>query len=220
MGLPAEDRFGLEVREIGVGDLDALAELHRRVFADRFLGYMGRRFLRFYYAEFIGRERNRGYVALQGGKPVGFAVGTAELDGFYQRFFRRRPVSMSLLAIWRFVVSRAARRDLVRSAAQFRYAFRSIFSRKGKAVAAAELIGTGVQARQLAIGVAPPFSRNGGARARGSPVPEGLKGAGADAVGLGVDGDNTSAIAYYEKCGWRREGRKDKVVYFCKSISG
>ncbi len=214
-----EERFELEVREIQAGDLDALTELHRRVFADRFLSYMGRRFLRLYYAEFIGRELNRGCVALQGGKPVGFAVGTAELDGFYRRFFFRHPVSISLLAVWRFVVSRAARRDMVRSAAQFRYAFRSIFSRRGKPVAASELIGTGVQARLLAIGVAPGFRRNGVARELESRFLEGMRGAGAHTVGLGVDGDNTSAIAYYEKCGWQRDGRKAKVVYFCKSVS-
>ena len=105
--MDAGERFGLAVREIGERDLDALAELLRRVFADRFLGYMGRRFLRLYYAEFIGRERNRGYVAFLGGKPVGFAVGTTELDGFYRRFFLRRPISISALGCFRlFIASR------------------------------------------------------------------------------------------------------------------
>jgi ribosomal protein S18 acetylase RimI-like enzyme len=205
------------IREILEADLALLARLHVRVFADRFLGYMGERFLRRYYSEFIGREGNHGFVALEGDEPVGFVVGTENLDALYGRFFRRSPITISLLAAWRFIVSGAARRDFFRSFTQFRYAFRSIFAGGKKRVRASEEIGTRIRARLLAIGVAPERRGRGIAESLEGRLRESMRDAGVSTIGLGVDKDNARAIRYYEKNGWQREGSKDDVFYYFKA---
>ena len=202
-----------EVRPVLRDDIPALARLHREIFGERFLGYMGEPFLRLYHGEFAGIEGNAGFVALVQGSPVGFVVGTVDVDQFYAPFFRRHPFPLAALGLWRLLVSRAARKDMMRSAAQFSFALRSIFS----ATMSAKAIGTKVSARLLAIGIADSARGSGAARALETAFLEEMAKLGVHEVGLGVDFDNPRAIRFYQKHGWQQEGRKDKVIYFRKS---
>ena len=218
MALRSNENESLVIRHMSREDVPALARLHIEIFGERFLGYMGERFLRLYHGEFVGIEGNPGFVALEDGSPIGFVVGTVDVDSFYGPFFRRHPFSLAAQGIWRLLVSRAARRDMMRSAAQFRYALRSIFSGSG-AVKAEQEIGTRIPARLLAIGVAASARGGGAALALESAFLAEMANLGIEEVGLGVDFDNPRAIRFYHKHGWHQEGRKDEVIYFRKATA-
>jgi ribosomal protein S18 acetylase RimI-like enzyme len=191
----------LVYRPLRTADLGAAAALHRAVFSDHFLGHMDRRFLELFYGEFVAGPGELGWVAERDGRLVGATIGTTDAPGMYARFYRRHLPRLAALVL------RAAVGDpYVRRAALGRlpHVALAVRSRLGLRPTVADRSGSEPAARLLSIGVAEAERGSGVAGGLVEAFCRALADRGIDRVGLSVHNDNSRAIAFYEKTGWRR----------------
>lgn len=192
---------GVTYRNLTMLDVPGAARLHREVFADYFLGHMGQQFLEVFYREFVGRPGNHGVVAIVDGQVAGAVIGSSDLARFYAGLYRRH---FAVLGI-RFAV-RVARDGYIRRhmAARLPHVATAVRSRLGLGRSLppssseeppAQLLSIGVADRRRGLGIADELTRR---------FCDLLADEGVGAVGLTVFNENTGAIAFYERTGWRR----------------
>ena len=206
------------VRSMRADDIAEVAMLHRLVFPDYFLSHMGQRFVERFYAEFVDRGTNYGFVAISDGELVGAVVGTVDSGGFYNRFYRHHFLDLALTLAGRVIVDPYIRRNLSSRMAHVRQAIRSVVARhRQSSPASAPPHPDQVPARLLSIGVDPEKRGSGLAEQLVARYCEALWKDGQGRVGLSVRPENQRAIAFYEKTGWQRSGASAGTVQYTRS---
>jgi ribosomal protein S18 acetylase RimI-like enzyme len=207
----------VEYRELAVADLPAVANLHREVFADHFLGHMGSRFLELFYGEFVSRPGNYGLVAVADGKVVGAVIGSTEAGRLFSDFYRRHFLRLGVTFAGRFVRDGYVRRHTRQRLGHVGMAIRSrlgLGRRKAPAAPGASASAGSPTARLLSIGVASSHRGTGIAAELAARFCARLAEDGVDRVGLSVRNDNPRAIAFYEKTGWKLEKSTSSSISF------
>jgi GNAT superfamily N-acetyltransferase len=70
--------------------LDAVVDIHLRAFPSFFLSFLGPRFLREFYANFVHDPCGIAFVAREGERLLGAVVGAEHAAGFYKRLLAKR----------------------------------------------------------------------------------------------------------------------------------
>jgi ribosomal protein S18 acetylase RimI-like enzyme len=205
-----------EIRLLERRDLRAAAELHQRVFADYFLGHMGRRFLELFYAEFVGNPGNYGFVAIREHRLVGTVIGSVDLDRFFHDFYRRRFLSLAGAVAAQIIRDPYVRGNLPARVSHVGRAARSWLGRSPRRETAAS--SDWPPAQLLSIGLDEEPRGMGIAEALVARFCDALAADGVDAVGLSVRPDNPRAIAFYERTGWLVQRVGPTSVTFCRSL--
>lgn len=94
----------LQIRRMGLADLDFVVEEHLAHFPDNVFGQMGRRFLTEYYRTFLDGPHADAMVAVSDGSRVGYLVGILDVREhrrLVRRFHSRRLASHAAVALMR-----------------------------------------------------------------------------------------------------------------------
>lgn len=197
-------------------DTPAVARAHAAAFPDYFLTHLGDGFLQLFYAEFVDNPAHPGFVAKVDGRVVGFVVGTLQPEALYKDFYRRNFVRLIGIVAERVATDAYVRHHISARMQHVLLAARSYVLRNdAPAQASGEDHGG---AHLLSIGLLPD--------ARGLGIGEGLMSVferrvqadGAHKVLLSVRADNPRAIAFYQKCGWRKERMSEASIVFAKDL--
>jgi ribosomal protein S18 acetylase RimI-like enzyme len=199
------------IRPMEPGDLRQVAELHRAVFGDHFLGHMTRGFLERFYRQFLEQPEAYTTVAQADGRVVGFVVGTARPDDLFRRFYRRHFCAVALSVTCRALVDPFVRRHLRQRLQHAWFAVRSFL---GRAAPRGPGAPSQTPTRLLSICLAPEHRGSGVAARMVEHFCGQLRAGGICRVGLSVHATNHRAIAFYEKTGWQRERTEPESVYF------
>jgi ribosomal protein S18 acetylase RimI-like enzyme/ubiquinone/menaquinone biosynthesis C-methylase UbiE len=198
-------------------DVDAVVCLHQQVFPEYFLSSLGCRFLRHYYAEFLGRDDAFGFVANVDGRTVGFVVGVLDAAAFYRRFYKRRFASLLLILGSGVIRSARLRLQVLKRLRHVRFAMGSLVGEQAGALVFQNISET--PTRLLALGVAPDARGHGVAEMLIDELNAVLNRVGATTVGLSVRAENLRAIAFYLRTGWVREQVGGSSLYFIRATT-
>ncbi len=179
----------------GARDLGAVAELHRRAFAGRFLGSLPPALLRAYYACLLAAGA-RLLVARRGETMAGFALGGPAplLAAARRRFMHRHALGLALALAGRpRLWARTARRLLARPGA----------------------VPPGPGYRLLSLAVQPGEMGGPAAALLLAAFEAGLP---ARQYGCSVRADNPRALAFYRRMGFTELGRAGGSVYLARSL--
>lgn len=184
------------------GDLAGIAALHRRSFADHFLGRYPEHLLAQFYESFLGSTIF--LVARLDAEVAGFVLGgeAERLNECRRDFLRRRAVS--------FALATALRPKLWAPALERLKSLRSSDSHHGgfRSRTTIRLLSIAVDERTRGKGVAGELVT--GFESHLTP--------GVD-YGLSVHDDNERAIGFYRKLGFVEEGRRAGTVFLMRKVA-
>lgn len=171
--------------------IDEIVETHMRAFPTFFLTFLGRRFLKEFYASFLVDDQGMGFVAEAepDGKVLGAVVGPLVPDGYFKRLLKRR--------WWAFCL--ASFTAVLKKPSTIKRLMRAVFYRgeapKGPKRSLLSSICVGPECQGHGVGKALVEAWVAEAKRRGS----GGCYLTTDAV------DNEAVNRFYQKCGWRIE---------------
>jgi len=178
------------VRTGTAGDAAPVAELHRQRIDEGFLSSLGPVFLRRLYRRAARSPHAFVLVADDGGRVVGFAAASPDLNRFYRTFLVRDGLVAVVGAAPRLMRSWPRVRETLR--------YRHVGGGSGRDLPGAEI---------LAVAVEAGGGRRGTGRALVAAATTELARRGVPAVKVVTAAANTPAIRLYERCGFTRRTR-------------
>ena len=207
----------VDIRPLRGEDLQSVVELHNHSFDGYFTTQLGPEFLQRFYREFLGSSKANGFVALRGGRIVGFVAGVLDPTSFYAGFYRRNFGALVSILLRALITHRSAQRNLLKRLGHVAYAVRAQF--QGVLGTKAYRTSSSIQARLLSICVSQDVRGQGVAELLTKRFKGWLRENGVQWVGLSVRDDNARAIAFYDKSDWQREMAVGSSVYFVCSTA-
>ena len=199
----------VSITEAEPGHLHSMAQCHIMAFPGRFMTEMGFRWLCALYRFFINHHEGICQVAVEGGgKVVGFAVG-GEPD-VREQFLRGAMLRYPHIIFWKFLT-----KGMVRSAL-----LAELFRKLGlkRSDASSEEVkpqeGGGACGNLLSICVLPDRRGTGIANRLIESFQNACIARKYERLELYVVSENTRAIAFYKKHGWRDSGRSGDSIKF------
>lgn len=193
----------ITVRKATESDLPQVAQLHRRMFSDHFLGKFPARVVAKFYEAFL--DTSLFIVALdEVDQLAGFVMGgeTERLDECREAFMQQRRL---MLAIHTLINPRLWKPALAR--------LRTMFGHQEEKPATVST----TSHRLLSIAVNPDSQGRGVASKLVEAFESGLQSA--DEYGLSVEATNMRAIGFYRKLGMYVDGEWGGSVFFRKSLT-
>lgn len=189
--------------------IPGMAQCHIKSFPGRFMTEMGHRWLCALYRFFIRNNGSICQVALDAdGKVVGLAVGGNQ--NIREEFLSSALFRYPHLIFWKFLSKRLVRRVLLQElAAKLR--------RKRNANHSGDIVAPSDEVRSgnlLSICVLPDYEGTGVAGKLIESFQLACKAEGYQRLTLSVDKENSRAVAFYKKHGWRQSGISGESIRF------
>jgi ribosomal protein S18 acetylase RimI-like enzyme len=200
----------LEVRKLEFHDLKRVAQLHADVFPDYFLTHLGQEMLQIFYSGFVDRDLMFSSVVVINGKIVGFVVGMADSQAFFDRFYSNYFYFILKHVSFHFFADKVIRRDIHLRINHIKRALLAKFFQKTTTTTNDSKIST----RLLSIGIHSEYRGRGIAELLTGNFIQQVAAAEIDRIGLSVLKNNPRAVAFYEKTGWLRELETSNTVLF------
>lgn len=194
------------------GDLAEVVRIHLLAFPTFFLSSLGTRFLRVFYAGFLGKgDAIALVVESEPGTILGFVAGTAQAQGFYRRLLRERVVRLVLAAL-----------PVVLTRPTLVFALRRRLSNRGH-----ENVLPPATAGLLSLAVDPARQRGGAGAILVQQFLQAAYASGATGVALTTDAEHNDAVNhFYRSKGFQlmqtfstAEGRR-MHEYYCGASTG
>jgi len=203
----------VKIIEVGFTHVPGMAQCHIKSFPGRFMTEMGYHWLCALYAFFIKHRGSICRVAVDAdGKVVGLAVGGNPhiRDEFLSTALFRYPH----LIFWKFLSKQLVRRVLLQELA-------GKLRRKRTAGNSSDTKAPGAEIRSgnlLSICVLPGYKGTGVAGKLIESYQLACAAEGYERLTLSVLSENSRAVAFYKKHGWRQSGKSGESIRFCLDL--
>jgi ribosomal protein S18 acetylase RimI-like enzyme len=90
---------GIQISSMQVPHLESVAEIHAHALEGDFLPSLGVKFLTVFYQAALGNDMAIGIVALTGDTPIGFVLGSLDMDILFQKVVRNASLQLARAAL-------------------------------------------------------------------------------------------------------------------------
>ncbi|MEA2168819.1 MAG: hypothetical protein QOF76_2119 [Solirubrobacteraceae bacterium] len=194
-----------EIRGAAASDLGEITALHLRGFPGATLSRLGPSVVTDMYREFLDGADGYLFVAVRGGRIVGFVAAADDGAALRSRFLRHSGLGLAPV-----VARRAARDPVLRRELRSRLLRRISSARRDRVP---PTVPAPVAARLLSIAVDEPERGAGVAEALVGALCAAMQRGGVAMVGLSVRHDNPRALRFYLRTGWEVERSSEDGIY-------